>query len=258
MHTGRLYSHSSWISYPGTSSTDAYVGTMAITGHGTSSVAISFCAWPLRNSPVGKAYGTSDLLAGDAAQAVSCRPSIPGFQEHPGRCQREPGLAHLRLRGLIGARKLYPDRSPTRRDRVCLRLDRCFRGPDSVRQSRHQAPHVDWISAAPLRITEGKTHDVGLLDELILEPGAFYIMDRGSSSAAVYLHAAGRVLCHPLWIILGVCRARSLRRTRPSYCTDPGRLPRCPAQLRRPNSISSDHCTNARGIKQHLHAFFGT
>ena len=30
-----------------------------------------------------------------------------------------------------------------------------------------------------VRITEGKTHDVGLLDELILEPGAFYIMDRG-------------------------------------------------------------------------------
>ena len=30
-----------------------------------------------------------------------------------------------------------------------------------------------------IRITEGKTHDVSLLDELILEPGAFYIMDRG-------------------------------------------------------------------------------
>ena len=30
-----------------------------------------------------------------------------------------------------------------------------------------------------IRITEGKTHDVGLLDELILEPDAFYIMDCG-------------------------------------------------------------------------------
>jgi transposase len=29
-----------------------------------------------------------------------------------------------------------------------------------------------------IRITEGKTHDVNILDELILEPGAFYIMDR--------------------------------------------------------------------------------
>ena len=30
-----------------------------------------------------------------------------------------------------------------------------------------------------IRITEGKTHDVNLLDHLVLEPGAFYIMDRG-------------------------------------------------------------------------------
>jgi len=30
-----------------------------------------------------------------------------------------------------------------------------------------------------LRITEGKTHDVFFLDEVILEPGAFYVMDRG-------------------------------------------------------------------------------
>jgi transposase len=29
-----------------------------------------------------------------------------------------------------------------------------------------------------IRITEGKTHDVNILDELILEPGAFYVMDR--------------------------------------------------------------------------------
>ena len=30
-----------------------------------------------------------------------------------------------------------------------------------------------------IRITEGKTNDVNLLDELVLEPGASYIMDRG-------------------------------------------------------------------------------
>ena len=30
-----------------------------------------------------------------------------------------------------------------------------------------------------IRITEGKTHAVNLLDQLVLEPGAFYIMDRG-------------------------------------------------------------------------------
>ena len=30
-----------------------------------------------------------------------------------------------------------------------------------------------------IHITDGKTHEVNILDELILEPGAFYIMDRG-------------------------------------------------------------------------------
>jgi len=30
-----------------------------------------------------------------------------------------------------------------------------------------------------ISITDGKTHDVNILDELILEPGSFYIMDRG-------------------------------------------------------------------------------
>jgi transposase len=30
-----------------------------------------------------------------------------------------------------------------------------------------------------IRITDGKVHDVNILDELVLEPGAIYIMDRG-------------------------------------------------------------------------------
>jgi IS4 transposase len=30
-----------------------------------------------------------------------------------------------------------------------------------------------------IRITDGKVHDVNILDELLLEPGAFYVMDRG-------------------------------------------------------------------------------
>jgi len=33
-----------------------------------------------------------------------------------------------------------------------------------------------------IRITEGKTHDVNVLDELVLDPGAFYIMDYGRRS----------------------------------------------------------------------------
>lgn len=30
-----------------------------------------------------------------------------------------------------------------------------------------------------IRITDGKVHDVNILDELIIEPGSFYVMDRG-------------------------------------------------------------------------------
>ena len=30
-----------------------------------------------------------------------------------------------------------------------------------------------------ISITEGKTHDVNILDELVVEPGSFYVMDRG-------------------------------------------------------------------------------
>ena len=30
-----------------------------------------------------------------------------------------------------------------------------------------------------IKITDGKVHDVNVLDDLVIEPGAFYIMDRG-------------------------------------------------------------------------------
>jgi len=44
-----------------------------------------------------------------------------------------------------------------------------------------------------IRITDGKVHDVKMLDELIPEPGAFYVMDRGFLDyARLYrLHQAG-------------------------------------------------------------------
>ncbi|GAI70402.1 unnamed protein product, partial [marine sediment metagenome] len=29
------------------------------------------------------------------------------------------------------------------------------------------------------RITDGKVHDVNILDDIVLEPGAIYVMDRG-------------------------------------------------------------------------------
>jgi len=39
--------------------------------------------------------------------------------------------------------------------------------------------HLDFASACFIRITDGKVHDVNILDELVLETGSFYIMYRG-------------------------------------------------------------------------------
>src|SRR4030043_1960166 len=39
-----------------------------------------------------------------------------------------------------------------------------------------------------IRITDGKVHDVNILDELVLEPGAIYIMDRGYLDFARLFH----------------------------------------------------------------------
>ena len=48
-----------------------------------------------------------------------------------------------------------------------------------------------------IRITEGKTHDVNILDEIIPEAGAFYVMDRGyiDFERLYLLHAVFRILC---------------------------------------------------------------
>lgn len=92
-----------------------------------------------------------------------------------------------------------------------------------------------------IRITEGKTHDVNVLDELVLEPGAFYIMDRGYIDfARLYTFTTGRVLCHPRQAQSGLhsafiaCRRQNHRLAqRPAHRTtrtgDLKRLPRCSA-----------------------------
>jgi len=89
------------------------------------------------------------------------------------------------------ARKLYAD------EKLSVELERTAYAFDSTtidlclslstwaRSRKRKAavkPHtlMDLRGSIPsfIRITEGKTHDVKLLDQLILEPGAFYIMDR--------------------------------------------------------------------------------
>jgi len=64
-------------------------------------------------------------------------------------------------------------------------IDLCLSLFPWARFRRHKAAiklHtlMDFRGSIPsfIRITEGKTHDVNILDELVLEPGAFYIMDR--------------------------------------------------------------------------------
>ena len=59
-----------------------------------------------------------------------------------------------------------------------------------------------------IEITDGRCHDVNALDVLVVEPGAFYVMDRGylDFSRLHTLHQAGAYFCHP-------CTERSALRT---------------------------------------------
>jgi len=43
----------------------------------------------------------------------------------------------------------------------------------------HTLMHLNGSIPTFIRITDGKVHDVNILDDLVLEPGAIYVMDRG-------------------------------------------------------------------------------
>jgi hypothetical protein len=64
----------------------------------------------------------------------------------------------------------------------------CCKPRDSIGFKSPSAPpaHLDWnLWRGPARIptfisiTDGKVHDVNILDEILPEAGAFYVMDRG-------------------------------------------------------------------------------
>jgi hypothetical protein len=63
---------------------------------------------------------------------------------------------------------------------LCLAL---FPGPDSGGARRRSRCTRYWTCVAIFRrfvhITDGKVHDVNVLDQIVPEPGAFYVMDRG-------------------------------------------------------------------------------
>ena len=131
-------------------------------------------------------------------QAVSCRHPRQGLKEHTGRCKREPRLAYLcRIAELAGvliaiARNLYAE------DDFGVELEQTAYAFDSTTidlclslfpwaRFRKRKAAIKLHTLKDLRgsipcfisITEGKTNDKIILDELILESGAFYIMDRG-------------------------------------------------------------------------------
>ena len=105
-----------------------------------------------------------------------------------------------------------------------------------------------------IRITEEKTHDVNLLDELILEPGAFYIMDRGyidfarlytfTQQAAFFVIRAKRNLDYTRRSSRPVDKSSGLRSDhnhRTAWPRALARLPRYPAphQLLRPRDVEA-------------------
>ena len=59
---------------------------------------------------------------------------------------------------------------------------RCFLGRRSVRKAAiklHTLLDLRGNIPSFIRISDGKWHEINVLDELITEPGAFYVMDRG-------------------------------------------------------------------------------
>ena len=129
-------------------------------------------------------------------QALSPGNSQLHFAQHAGQRQRDAGLANLlrlrakpdrqrqatlRRRGARARSRGHGLRARCHHDRsVSLGLSL---GAVSLDQSGGQAPHAPGFARAISRlscfISDGKLHDVNVLDQLVPEPGAIYVMDRG-------------------------------------------------------------------------------
>ena len=206
-----------------------------------------------------KPPGHRDLLAGDAAQAVSCRAFDTRFPGAPWPMPTRTGTGAstpTSLRCSLATPASYTAKTTSelqlRRDCVCLRIPApsilCLSLFPWARFRQRKAAiklHtlMDLRGNIPcfIRITEGKTHDVGLLDELILEPGAFYIMDRGyidfarlytfTQQAAFFVIRAKRNLgLYSAYVAPGRQKHRLAQRPdhRTARTQDLTRLPRCP------------------------------
>ena len=64
---------------------------------------------------------------------------------------------------------------------ICV--SRSFPGRRSARPKRRSSCTRSWICGGNIPsfifISDGKLHDVNILDQLVPEPGAIYVMDRG-------------------------------------------------------------------------------
>ena len=101
-----------------------------------------------------------------------------------------------------------------------------------------------------LHITEGKTHDVTALDELLVEPGAFYVMDRGyidfgrlyaiAQSGAFFVVRAKRNLAYARRGSRPVDKTTGLRSDQTIVLTGPKTSQEYPAPLRRISSVDAE------------------
>ena len=134
----------------------------------------------------------------------------PCVSQYAGRCQRSARLAHLRGSGGApdqkGKTALFwrANRCRTTTKRLCTRFDNhrsLFEplsvGTLSLHQSRDQTAYPTrpaWTDSLLYRNHRwALPHDVNALDVLVVEPGAFYVMDRGylDFSRLHTLHQAG-------------------------------------------------------------------
>jgi hypothetical protein len=148
-----------------------------------------FCSNNISTEP----SGHRNLSASNAFQTLSLRHPWKSFSQHPGQSKRESRLANIcRLRrsvdkhctevnedfGVQLKQAAYALDSTT--------IDLCLSLFPWAKFRKHKAAvkvHtlMDLRGSIPcfIRITGGKVHDVNILDELVLEAGSFYIMDRG-------------------------------------------------------------------------------
>ena len=101
-----------------------------------------------------------------------------------------------------------------------------------------------------IHITEGKTHDVTALDELLVEPGAFYVMDRGyidfgrlyaiAQSGAFFVVRAKRNLAYARRGSRPVDKTTGLRSDQTIVLTGPKTSQEYPAPLRRISSVDAE------------------